>query len=635
MYYNMDLSMARESHKVEELTAVIHRTGQRIELFGGYTDGAFEETMRIVLHGTVPTELVRGVDYVIEDIDLEDTLLSDIMMHDITWNKSRIIKSFKYTGPVSGPMRISISFQKVFPVRDKVFLESVDNTRITDFSPEILESLVRDNVHLKALISSIEANTLNNKTGALLLEEDPHMKNPMNKRVDEEHTINVPNSKAVVFPHAGSFFADSLVVKMPNLNNRVLKHGEDYVCFGMDVHKTKISSVPQEVNNFILFISPIVDDVTISYHAFGGLPTLEDAKAMNKTIIDIMLHLSKSSYITQDVIGTTPVVSEIVRRLNKMENEMRALSSTAPSYGDATGMGDHRKMRVAAVDNKLHWWTIATMYNVDGSSDIFTAGTFKFRLTTVHTAMQFDATAVVNVNKNRDQLSLEVQSANYDRGYVPFEDYSNVDYAVRPQFRIIWNQNTTNTSGIALQVGLPLRGVAEETIVVEDFSGLQSAWKLRPKGDGTAIDPEDSFVRLPSVDHIWDSSNPDSKVVSKLAPLPEGHLIWAGAVHVNEFNNAYNEQILHNFAEPVNINSFKSAILDFMNEDGIPLQLEINLTHFGDKVYGLATYHYNGQPVNINITFKKGDPIFTVDVMVDVRAGVGSTPLYLRHISVK
>ena len=211
---------------------------------------------------------------------------------------------------------------------------------------------------------------------------------------------------------------------------------------------------------------------------------------------------------------------------------MRILAQQGrPSYGDVSSGGTLKK-RIAANDTDLHWYTIASLYQVDGSSEVFISDIMKLRIRTLNTKFSFDAIVNVNLLHPTNKLNVSCLSATYPKGYIPFEDYTELENIIRPQFRIIWNQNTVQGSGIHLQIGLRLKGFAEETIAVEDWSGSQSCWKLIPT-PVNAVLPEDTIVTLPNTDHVWDVLNPDSRQESYLVPFPDGHIIWAGSEALN------------------------------------------------------------------------------------------------------
>jgi len=160
------------------------------------------------------------------------------------------------------------------------------------------------------------------------------------------------------------------------------------------------------------------------------------------------------------------------------------LQNGLPTYGDVS-TGTALLKKVSAVDTSLHWWSIATLYQVDGSNDFVKADVFKFRLTSIHTKLMFECVVSVDVD-NMARTQVKCLNSNIPE--------NTIDMA-SPMLRILYSNQGSTYEGMTLQIGMKLQAL-QETFDIEDMSGRESCWKLIPF-DANSTPPEDTAVLLP------------------------------------------------------------------------------------------------------------------------------------------
>lgn len=627
MYLTPDLTGENELYKVDNDQRMIITTDQVVS----FNDPIFADSLQVVALGTVNRVLVKGADWNYRNEDLAIEAMSSMKLVDIDFNET-LIKSIVILKPyVGAEYRINCSYQRLYPVYSKRALyPGLEPLTVTpDLIRHMLEMLQRHD-YLLAPIKDVHTVTDKN---CLLLEADPNKERPENFILAERHLINVPDNVAVIHPIGGPFYKDSLKVKHTE-SGMILTENQHYKVFGVDYNKTEMSTNPSGVYRFVLFTGSFVGTVEIDYHAYGGDPTLEDIRALDETNNNLIQYIIDSQLLTPETVSTAPSIILIRNKLEELEETMRRLATSGrPTYGDVSSGGCLKK-RIAANDTEHHWWTIGSLYKVDGSNDVFVADTMKLRIQTFYTKFAFDLVVNFNMLNTSRAMNLSVVSANYPKGYDPFVDYSELGNIIRPQFRIIWNDNTVNQSGALLQIGMRLKTVAEETIAVEDWSGPESAWKLIPSPD-EAVLPEDSILTLPNPNHVWDTLNPDSRVASQLVPFEDGHIVWAGTESLNRPSSGWkNIQLAHFLEKEVDIRKIRRMRLDLEEVGAARFPVVLNFISGSSDLNASASFTYNGKPayVTARIYLNPVSKDIEISLSAEIVAGLASTQLDLRHV---
>lgn len=596
----------------------------------------FADSIEMVLVGTATVPLVRDLDWYVSDSDIDYEAMSAMRLRDKTFTKI-LVKSITMIKTYVADYKINMSYQRLYPLQSSIALQNYPEK--VDFNPQIwyeVLSAVKRHELLLAPISDIHAEGVIKQP--MLLEPDPNQERSSNSIVDEVYSVNVPNKVAVIHPIHGAFFKDTLVIKRTDVAevDSLLKEGSDYIVYGYDSYKTGNTYNPSGVYKFILFLQPFVCDVKISYHAYGGDPSLHDVKALTESINNLSTYILDSQLLTAETVANAPVVVNMLNKISSLEEEVRILSRQGkPNYGDATS-GQTLLKKISAVDTDFHWWTIAELYKVTGTNtdEVFVSGTMKLNVETLLTKFHFTSYVSVNLASETDKIKVHCPISLCPLGYVPFEDYNGLENIIRPQFRIIWNENAVENSGIYLQIGMALKTVATETIAIEDISGLESCWKLIPSPDEVVL-PEDDLITLPSGNHIWSTENIDSRSESYLIPLVDGNIIWAGTEPLNRPSSGSKEISLDHFLEDhVDISRVRKIRLDLEQIGFINFPVELAVMSGSDDLFGTTTFTYNGKAAYISCRLRRNSSTNKIELSVgaDIVAGLSSAELDLRHV---
>jgi hypothetical protein len=651
-YLTPDLTGNDPLYRVSNFVRVISRTDQKFKfdtsvVYSGRHKVDIEEgrvtegiSLNVHLLGTLTIPLIYGQDWVIlpDDIDEDETAQIKVQYPNFLLE---LVKSITIIRNLVTDVRINVEHSRLYPLQ---YRASYYKTEPLEVTPNLIADIIEKVEYLTQLTYPVHnVHTVSDLPKPLLLEPDPYQIRPENLIINEHHLINVPDNKFIIHPIAGPFFKDSLkVVYHPVIGaDQTLKEGsdEDYLIFGLESKRTQIASNPSGIYRFILIRKILVGSIYITYHAYGGDPTLQDAYSLNELVNNIISHINQAKYLTPDSLTQTSVITQMLIRMNNIEDTMRRLLTQGkPTYGDVT-RGTLLK-RITAIDTDLHWYTIAELYKVEGSPEVILADTFHFRFQSIISKYMFEAIVGVDITNPNNPFDISILSENYPLGYIPFENYDDLDYMIRPQLRIIWNENTGQSSGILLQLGWQLKNAAEETIAIEDLSGLQSCWRLINE-QSAAIGPEESLVQLPHPDHVWEPINPDSQHIAKLIPFKRGTLVWAGTQLLNEHAGTQHFTLQDHFLEDkTNISTLSKARLDLV-EESAPGITHFNYPIFIDFSYedtfkkGYINFEYNGKSARLILRIEPDatDPN-KINILLDSDIDIGSlgNKLYLYHL---
>lgn len=594
----------------------------------------FADSIHVYLiSGGITTELTYNTDYKIPDelVNCCDNDMSAAKLIDPSFNKNicRGIKMLRGV-PVGTTYTINVTYQRLYPNQLRTAYFHNEPLNVT---PELMLDIVTSIERLKLLTNNVADVTSVSSAGSILLELDESKTNPNNYITDEEHLLNVPGGRFVIQPKGGSFYYDSVTV-YHNGSGEELIPEVDYFIVGMDEGKTKATSHTSPVYNFILVTKNITDTVTISYHAYGGDPTIDNYRELLKNVNNITEYLNDAKTVTEDNLGSTEIMTSLFRRIETLESEMRRLQGV-PSYGDTTS-GKCILMKLYTPTQGLHWYTIAKLYDMTGSNVTpASADTFTFRLQTNLSHIQFTATVSFDMNNNvNDRVNVNILSENYPRGYLPFSDYSNVASIIQPQIRVVWNSSDTIT-GAYLQLGFELKGMLEETVCIEDLSGHESCWKLVDE-TATVTTPQDSEFLLPDNSSIWSALLSNSCKEDMLVPFNKGHLAWCGTQTLNrpidgwQYFEVSNELLIDH---TTNIRKFTGVRLDIEEVGGYQFPIDIKFNSGSESLKGHATFTHQNKVAYINAeVYRDSNDKIVIRLNYDITAGVNSNELNLRDI---
>ena len=608
----------------------------RAEQFIDFGTPVFSPSIEVYLiSGAVTTRLTLDDDYCIptEAVTACDNDMSSAILQNPDFGSELTSGITMLRGVESGsPYRIAVNYQRLYPSQIQ---EALIHGEAINFTPNLLAEILNSIEQLKILTNQV-TDVTSVTSSTLLLEVDNDCTNENNLIEDEEHLINVAGGRYVIRPKGGSFYYDSVIVRHPG-SNETLVLGTDYEIIGMNEPKTKATSYTSPVYDFIVIKRLIADSVTVTYHAYGGDPTLDNYEQLLRELQSVIQYLNASGTLTSSSLGSTDVVQSLIQRMNILEASMRRLQGT-PSYGDITS-GKCILMKLFSEQQGLHWYTIASLYNAAGTDmQPCTADTFMFRLQSQLSHFQFTVAVSVDTNNiSGDRLSAKIISENYPRGYTPFTDYENVDQIIKPQLRVVWNSQDT-VSGIYLQLGFDLKGMLEETVSIEDLSGHESCWKLVDEV-ATATQPQDDLFILPDGFSTWSSSLENCLQESTLIPFTKGHLIWSGNTPLNRPTDGWlyldlsSSDLLLDSA--TDIRRFTRLRLDIEEKDGLQFPVDINFNSGTTSLKGHASFTHQNEPVYVNAEMNQTEADgITLRLNWDVVAGSASNELDLRDIVV-
>lgn len=628
----MDLSGSNENYFEDNRIFKVFKLGQVIDF--GVTVFANSIHVYYLSGGISDQELILNTDYEVTDEliadcdnDMSSCKLMDPNFNETLCHGIRMKQGVEYGASYT----IAVSYQRLYPSQIRTAYIHSEPLNVT---PELMVEVIRSIEQLKVLTHDVTDVSSLTTPGSILLEVDESKSNPDNYITDEVHTVNVPNAKFVIHPKGGSFYYDSVTVKHP-ASGQTLVLGTDYFIEGMDESKTKATSHTAPVYNFILIVSQIVGDLEVSYHAYGGDPTLDNYRELLLNMNNVVKYLNEAKTVTEDTLGSTEVISSLCDRIAKLESNMRRLQGL-PSYGDIT-YGNSILMKLFSEQPGLHWYTIASLYTITGESvSPCTADTFKFRFQSLHSHIQFTATVSVDLsNTDNNKFNVNVTAENYPRGFIPFEDYATVDQIIIPQLRIVWNEST-QASGIYLQLGFELKGMLEETVSIEDLSGHESCWKLVEEKT-TSTTPQDSDFLLPSGNHTWSELLSTSKEEQMMLPFRQGHLIWAGSKSLNRPIEGWqhfeiSDELL--IAHTTNIRKFTGIRLDIEEVNGFKFPVDLRFNPGTEHLKGHATFTHQNNPAYINAEVYRENDKIMLRLNYDITAGLSASELLLRDVVV-
>lgn len=464
--------------------------------------------------------LVYGTDYIVyeDDIDYDAMSVCKNIDSEFAGILLKSITILAYTGIT---LSIQVSFNQLFA--DSINYARINQAHEIEVTPILIANIVEQVTYLQQMVLNFgETYSEQSDTIKVALIEAPNGDNDENLITNEPHDIDTLNKKCLIRPIYGSFFKDSVVVRN-NLSGVTFTPDEDYIIIDLDLSRTKTTANESGVYRIIKIIRDTVGEVSVDYRAYGGMADVASMRRIQDRINVIENFLSKTSYITPTTLPADPAIISIKNKLQEVEGNMRLLLQNGlPSYGDvSTGTAVVKK--IVAQDSQLHWWTIGTLYRVDGSVDNILADVFKFRLKSVISNMMFECAAAVNVSGSSDErFSVACYNSNMPKDTLT--KYS-------PKLRIIEVSAGGVYSGVILQLGMKLGNALQETFDIEDMSGRESCWKL-VSFSASSVPPEDTGVLMPNGTLIYSTGETSAIVNEAAIPFVNGVNILINSANI-------------------------------------------------------------------------------------------------------
>lgn len=475
---------------------------------------------RLVVSRLGGEDLDYGVDYIVYPDDINIDAMSVCKNIDTAFDKV-LLKSITILINPEELFRVQVKFNQLFA--DAINYAQINQAHEIEVTPVLIANMVEQITYLQQMfIDKSGEYSTQSAIVKLALNEYPNGDNPENLIVDEPHDIDTLNNKCLIRPIYGSFFRDSVTLKN-SLSGQDLDVDVDYKVIDLDISRTKTTANPSGVYRLIKVIKEYVGEVKVSYRAYGGEADVASLRRIQDRMHVVEEYLGNTSYITPSTLPADPTIVSVRNKLQEIEGTMRLLLQNGlPSYGDVSS-GNAVVKKLTAQDTNLHWWTIGTLYRVDGSVDNILSDVFKFRLKSVMTKLMFECSVAVNVNgSTHERISVSCDNSN-----IPADTL--LKYA--PKLRILEVSAGGIYSGVVLQLGMKLGTVLQETIDIEDMSGRESCWKLVPfSNDSTP--PEDTGVLMPNGVSIFSYGETAALVNEAAIPFKEGLNVLLAAANL-------------------------------------------------------------------------------------------------------
>lgn len=585
-----DLSGALASYKKEDVRAVIFQDNQQVQ----FNEPVFLNTIVVKkLSGTSWIPITNGAadGWIVDSSDYDSDARSEAMLRDSTFNrilvKSITLKTFNTT---STKTTVSIDYQRLRKDLNEEYKYDGDGP---EYSPALMAKVLENLEYLTSKsnpVTDLFGSSLEDHT---MLETDLTGINTVNYIQNERHTLNVPGGRMFISPDRGSFYNYGVVVQgftpiattITSTNkttfygklfiyNEILHNealntttskekrvvisranvdtyvgltgtivgdpvvwtaGTDYKIIGVNLAKTKVSSHTSGVYEHIHVLKSYVGEVMISYHAFGGTVSTQDVIDLHKNLQNLVSVVKGSGMLTDRSVYTHPLIREMVKRLNDMEE-----------FHHHYAQIEH----IISVRDKLfHWYNIAFIYDNrwDGLHDAMEdLGTFRIESLSRNWAYEFQV--ITNMASDQARIMRVKTLGCADPNTVTnLKDYAVLDQRDNVYLRLCWI-NDGKTSGVVLQYGmkfdkftlLPQDGVTTETLIVTNKSGNASRWRLYSNPLDMDYPADDNFstpvynenandvsFTMPDGQTIWTSS-----CNSLIKPLEaeDGMIYWAGNI---------------------------------------------------------------------------------------------------------
>ena len=631
--YTPDLTGQNTDYYVTTYQRTIFQYPQKI-VFG--TPVFRNNTLEVTTIGTLPRTLTYGVDYIANADDLDLDAMSVCKNIDPTFNKT-LLKSLTILAYVNAPIKIQLVFNQLYA--DDVSYATINTNTDLEVTPALVANMLAQIVYLQQVTLGSSNAQYSPQSGVvkLCLLEDPSGTDPANTIMDEPHDVDTVNNERIIRPIYGSFFKDSVSVKIA-LTGVELHVDTDYVITDLDLTRTEYTSNTSGVYRTIKILKPVVGEVLAGYQAYGGEADAASVRNLQSQLTAIQENLTQAASLTPQTLPASPTIISINNKLQELEGNMRLLLQNGlPTYGDVTHNTAVLK-KIVSQNTNLHWWSIATLYRVNGSVNNVLADVFKFRLTSLISQLMFECSVAVNVNDgSTERLSVTCNNSN-----IPFDTL----YKYCPKLRIIQVNSGGAYSGVVLQLGMTLSsGILQETLDIEDMSGTESCWIMTPFS-AESIPAQDTGVLMPNGTLVYSAGSENSIADTATIPFPSGINILLSDTNIpltigntvtpgNTTNTDMVVQIIRNlslrkvkafnvsvtadigtpsvrtfeFVVPVTLRSAGFGQLygrsTIVTPDGT-YTVSINLSHSPDNVYEIGYYITStNQAVTLNVTATK------------------------------
>lgn len=523
-YYLPDLTGTSSDYLQVNIPAFVYQSGMKVSF---ENSPIFVSSLVITLTDGTARVLVRNVDWEVKTDDIDQTAMSRAFLENPAFTGT-LVKSISMKSNVALNKSIAMTFQEFYLTQPGRFF---DDGRPLEVTPDLIKSLITGLSDVRQQVARVQSPVALNLNPPTLLPFDLNCELSSNVITNEPIIINTVAGAKVVRLAQGAFFPNTLTLRY---NGNVLNPATDYMPVVVSPLTGKTIN-PTGIYQYILLNGSFAGTITASYHAVGGEVQQNDIDSVYELMIAIKTFLDDGIFVTSETIVETPAFRAFSSRLNLLEDGMRRLLSGTPTYGDSSSNNAVTRP-ISAPNSDVHWWSIATLYKVQGSNDVITADQFKGRIYLPDSKISLGFNVDFNMDQLRNWVSFKTDSLVFDPLYSLFSDFS-VAAPQWPAVRVVWNRSSMAFSGAVIQIGVPLPTLLDR-MVVEDLSSAESCWVLSRHNEfilgGASVDPsvpDDSGFVLPDGVSVWSPASGISYSEICVPQYDPGYLAYLGSTH--------------------------------------------------------------------------------------------------------
>lgn len=574
-YYLPDLSGTNTDYLQVNIPCYVYQSGMKV-IFENSPIHA--SSLVITLTDGTGTVLVKDTDWEIKSDDIDQKAMSNAFLENSNFT-GLLLKSVTIKSSLAIGKQVAMTYQEFYlTVPGRMF----DDGRPLELTPDLIKSLITGLNDVRQQVAHVNSPIVTNILAPTLLPFDINAERSSNLMVDEPIVVNTVVGAKVIRVKQGAFFADSVVLKY---NNVPLNPTTDYIPIGLSSLTDKTTNVGG-IYNYILITKEISGTLLATYRAVGGEVQPDDLNSVYDLMVAIKTFLNDGIFITSETVVDSPAFRAMHARLNLLEDSMRRLLTGTPTYGDSSSNNAVTRP-ISSTDADFHWWTVATLYQVEGSTDIVRADQFKGRVFLPDSNISLAFTVDLNLDQDMRKVVFQTETAIFDPTYTLFDNLS-VNAPQYPMIRVVWNQAAQSFSGACIQFGVPLPELLDR-MVVEDLSSAESCWILSRENEfivgQTSTDtstPEDSGFLLPDGISIWAPASNISYSETFVPEFKDGYLVYSGAavtiqnlITVGSTGNLFNVTLPRYFP----IHRAKTLVVTMVSaNDLVVYDIEIPLT---------------------------------------------------------
>lgn len=552
---DIDLTGSNPNFVRSDIRRVVFRSGQVIE----FNEPIFANTIKVLkIEGTTVTALQSGIDFTIPIEPSEHVAydaISDAKARASAGGNTfdrNLVKAIVMSTEFNGEYQVSIS-------GNALYRRYSDYTNLgggPEYSRALGASIIERLNYIEMALNPLSRITTTELGKVSPLTEDLTAAAEENFIKGEVHKVNVPNNVYVIRPLYGDFYdTEDLKIEFTGVEERVItdafigktivkESGEivldgnniydyvgqtcdvktdtktlirdtDYIVRGIERAKTRIALVPNGVYSNIILTKKYRGECVITYHAFGGNVSIRDIYTIKDTLMNLVLNMTGSTYITKQQFDTLPKITSMIDRIEKLEDVLHVHRPVAIPY-------DYQFEDNG--DSKAVWVDIAKLYHYGYTQDgtIPNVYTETFRL--VNDAYDYDAIFDLTYELGSGALFITNTSITAHKFDSVGANYFNTRRT--PMFRVVYDKANVD-KGLVLQMAVISDVEAEDLWQIHLCHYNEALWSLIDK-DGAYREDTTYNTTLPS-GHRW-GTNISNMVATKTAILSDPYTVFAGSI---------------------------------------------------------------------------------------------------------